>query len=150
MAYMGSNGSFIAAPANIQNVFTGWTNVDWATFTSSGVNITSAINPSSPVVTAYTDYTPLSIGQTFCWKFYITYITGSSPTNSPYMALKRSGGSTAFDLSSMSPGFNGYEYMYTVQYNDTYRIIFGNNAKNVNVSCNFEFYVKNPLRYFVL
>ncbi len=50
---------------------TGWTNTNWDTFTSTGLNITSAIEPSGTFSQgiANTEFIPMQVGD----KFYISY-----------------------------------------------------------------------------
>jgi len=141
------DNKFLIIPSSKTNYVPGWVNDNWATFTSSGINVTSMIDDTS-IYNHLAHTTPsihLKAGDRIYAKYWLTLNAGSYPTNAPYFACVRSAG-IVFDLT-MNPAYNGYEYNILIYVEDDYYFRVGNQYKVINASANFEFYTKIPLGY---
>jgi len=147
MAYLTIENKYVVFPAETNYIFNTWNNVNFATFSSSGINISSAIDSSAFNHYAETNSFYLTAGETIYFKFWLTLNVGSHPTNSPYLALRRSAGTVA-DLT-MSPSFNGYEYSFPAYVSDNYYMRIANQLKDVNFSSNFIFYTNRQLEMLI-
>lgn len=141
------DNKFLIIPSSRTDRFSGWTNDTWATFTSSGINITSMIDVST--YNHWAHVTPnihLVPGDKIYFKYWITLNLGSYPNNCPYLSLQRSIYGGVGDLT-MNPTFNAYEYSFTISIEGDYFFRIGNQLRDVNASSTFEFYTKAPLKY---
>lgn len=142
------DNKFLIVPSSINNYVPEWVNDTWASFSSSGINITSMIDDTS-IYNHLAHITPsvhLKAGDKIYAKYWLTLNAGSYPNNAPYFACARPIFGSIFDLT-MNPAYNGHEYTVTIYVEDNYYFVVGNQYKNINASATFQFYTKVPLGY---
>jgi hypothetical protein len=62
-------------------LFNGWSNVSWDTFTSSGINVLSAIKTSATKAWANTNLVEFTVGEKIQVNYNLTLNSGSFPAN---------------------------------------------------------------------
>ena len=124
--------------------FTGWTNSglapwQWDTFSSTGMNVDSAIEGSGTNGRADSNSIFLNIGDRVYFKYTMTLNFGTHPANTPQLLLT---GFTDSFTTNLNPSNNGVQRSFSVITTaDNYYLRFENltNAQ-VNCSCSFIFY----------
>lgn len=115
---------------SVPNLFSGWTNTSWDTFTSSGLNITSAIKSAGITGYARTEEEPFVTGNHLHIIFTITLNSGSLPT----INIIRNGSQWA--TYGTSAGFNYIDY--TIPGNDNYAVEIKSNTSGTNISATIQ------------
>ncbi len=142
MAYLIHNGKmvkasnkFVIGAEPLVPVFTGWTNFTWDTFSSSGLNISSAIDVANGI--ALTNYESFITGDIIEIHYNLTLNSGSLPSlrlysqsNGDIATLNMVSGSNIGQITI--PGFGG----------PTFAVGFRANASGSDVSCTFSMYKK--------
>lgn len=141
MAYLQANNKYIIMkpPIAITPIgYNAWTNSSWDTFTSSGINVTSAIEAGGNTCWADSNTLTLVAGQKVYFKHNTTVNSGSSP------ALDLMGFWNTYSLN-LTPATNGIERSFPIltEATDNYKLRFRNIGTNAtDCSCSFEFYEK--------
>lgn len=81
------NGKYVGKIAQITPLFSGWTNSTWDTFTSSGLNVLSAIEANGTKGEADTELKAFEVGDQIKIEYNITLNAGTYPTNTAEIHL---------------------------------------------------------------
>lgn len=121
----------------IKDYFYKWTNSDWDTFTSDGVNVSSAIEGAGTSGTADSNTIYLLNGTKITFTYNLTLNSGSYPDNAPQIHLYRIGTGIE-DTYNINPSFNGIPFTIEANYSDYYKLQFKNTSTNAcDCSCTF-------------
>lgn len=139
-----ADNKYVIGASPLILLFSGWTNVSWNTFTSSGQNISSAIESSGSAGYADTELLPFTSGDKIYFKTVLTLNTGSYPANTANLHLIRQGFGvwatiTLWDL------YNNVEQEFSINATDNFGLRFqnyGSPGNAVNCSCDFLIYKK--------
>lgn len=130
-----SNGKYVIGPETLIAVFSSWANSSWDTFSSSGLNISSAIDAANGI--ALTNYESFITGDIIEIHYNLTLNSGSLPSlrlysqiNGDIATLNMVVGSNIGQITI--PGFGG----------PNFAIAFRASAIGTNSSCIFNIYKK--------
>jgi len=137
-----SGDKYVIGAAPLIPVTTGWTNVSYDVFTSSGQNITSAIKAAGSTGYADTDLFYIEDGDKVYYRYAMVLNFGSYPTNTPQLYFSEQFfGQQA--TQNLSPLFNGIEFSFTCYLTGNYYLRFRTyNNNQTDVSCDFTIYKK--------
>jgi len=130
-----SNGKYVIESKPLIAVFSSWTNSSWDTFSSTDLNIASAIDAANGI--ALTNYEAFDGGDIIEIHYNLTLNSGSLPSlrlysqiNGDIATLNMVAGSNIGQITI--PGFGG----------PNFAIAFRASASGTDSSCTFSFYKK--------
>lgn len=130
-----SGGKYVTGVESLNPIFSSWTNSTWDTFSSSGLNISSAIDTANGI--ALTNYESFITGDIIEIHYNLTLNSGSLPSlrlysqiNGDIATLNMVVGSNIDQITI--PGFGG----------PNFTIGFRASASGTDCSCSFNIYKK--------
>lgn len=130
-----SNGKYVIGPEPLIAVFSSWANSSWDTFSSSGLNISSAIDAANGI--ALTNYEAFSDGDIIEVHYNLTLNSGSLPTLRLY---SQSNGDIG--TANMNAGSSFWQFNITSFGAPNFAVGFRASASGTDCSCTFSIYKK--------
>ena len=130
-----SGSKYVSGIQPLNPIFSSWTNSTWDTFSSSGLNIVSAIDTASGI--ALTNYELFTIGDIIEINYNLTLNSGSLPTLRLYNQIQGDIGT-----GNMIEGSYFWQFTVTSWASMNFAIGFRAAAGGTDCSCTFNIYKK--------